>query len=118
MPLNIACVFSPPSEGRRDIAQLQEDLPQELADNRVEPNRKKAALKEIIDDYNTHFGTHHDLANFDSYYQDIQRRIKDQKYPNKRSAPGEEDRHHHRVWTCCSPALIRSISTPSTSTRT
>ena len=82
MPLNIACVFSPPSEGRRDIAQLQEDLPQELADNQVEPNRKKAALKKIIDDYNTHFGTHHDLANFDSYYQDIQRRIKDQKYPN------------------------------------
>ena len=51
MPLNIACVFSPPSEGRRDIAQLQEDLPQELADNQVEPNRKKAALKKIIDDY-------------------------------------------------------------------
>ena len=82
MPLNIACVFSPPSEGRRDIAQLQEDLPQELADNRVEPNRKKAALKEIIDDYNTRFGTPHDLANFDSYYQDIQRRIKDHKYPS------------------------------------
>ena len=53
-----------------------------MADNRVEPNRKKAALKEIIDDYNTRFGTHHDLANFDSYYQDIQRRIKDQKYTN------------------------------------
>ena len=51
MPLNIACVFSPPSESRRDIAQLQEDLPQELADNQVEPNRKKAALKKIIDDY-------------------------------------------------------------------
>ena len=28
-PLNIACVFSPPAEGNRDIMQIQEDLPQE-----------------------------------------------------------------------------------------
>ena len=82
MPLNIACVFSPPAEGNRDVAQLQEDLPQELEDNRKDPGRKKAALAEIIADYNARYGTNHDLANFDSYYQDIQSRIKDQKYPN------------------------------------
>ncbi len=82
MPLNIACVFSPPAEGNRDVAQLQEDLPQELEDNRKNPGRKKAALAEIIADYNARYGTNHDLANFDSYYQDIQSRIKDQKYPN------------------------------------
>jgi len=82
IPLNIACVFSPPAEGNRDVAQLQEDLPQELEDNKVEPNRKKVALKAIIADYNARYGTNHDLANFDSYYQDIQSRIKDQKYPN------------------------------------
>ncbi|GAB4384366.1 type I restriction endonuclease subunit R [Albidovulum sp.] len=81
-PLQIACVFSPPAEGNRDVAQLQEDLPQELADNRIEPNRKKEALARIIADYNARYGTNHDLANFDSYYQDIQQRIKDQKYPN------------------------------------
>ncbi|MEQ8227041.1 MAG: type I restriction endonuclease subunit R [Rhodospirillales bacterium] len=82
IPLQIACVFSPPAEGNRDVAQLQEDLPQELADNMVEPNRKKEALTRIIADYNARYGTNHDLANFDSYYQGIQQRIKDQKYPN------------------------------------
>lgn len=82
IPLNIACVFSPPAEGNRDVAQLQEDLPQELEDNKVEPNRKKEALAEIIADYNARFGTNHRIAEFDSYYQDVQQRIKDQKYPN------------------------------------
>ncbi|WP_419636832.1 type I restriction enzyme subunit R domain-containing protein [Thiolapillus sp.] len=43
LPLNVACIFSPPAEGNRDVAQLQEDLPQEKADNRKEPNRKKEA---------------------------------------------------------------------------
>lgn len=82
IPLQIACVFSPPAEGNRDVTQLQEDLPQELEDNKVEPNRKKEALNRIIADYNARYGTNHDLANFDSYYQDIQQRIKDQKYLN------------------------------------
>ena len=82
IPLNIACVFTPPAEGNRDIAQLQEDLPQEQADNRKEPNRKKEALKEIIDDYNRRFGTNHSINEFDAYYQDVQQRIKDHKYPN------------------------------------
>lgn len=82
IPLNIACVFSPPAEGNKDVAQLQEDLPQELEDNKVEPNRKKEALAAIIADYNARFGTNHRIAEFDSYYQDVQSRIKDQKYPN------------------------------------
>jgi type I restriction enzyme R subunit len=82
-PLNVACVFSPPADVSRDIAQLQEDLPQELADNRKEPNKKKEALAAIISDYNARYGTNFDLATFDGYYQDIQQRIKDQKYPNR-----------------------------------
>lgn len=82
-PLNVACVFSPPAKGNRDIAQLQEDLPQELADNQKEPDRKQEALREIIADYNARYGTNFDLATFDGYYQDIQKRIKDQKYPNR-----------------------------------
>jgi type I restriction enzyme R subunit len=81
-PLNIACVFSPPADGNKDVRQLQEDLPQEKADNRHEPGKKKAALKTIIDDYNAQYGTNHRLAEFDAYYQDVQDRIKDQKYPN------------------------------------
>ncbi len=82
-PLNIACVFSPPAEGNSDVTQLQEDLPQEQQDNQVEPNRKKAALAKIIEDYNARYGTDHSLAHFDSWYQDVQQRIKDHKYPNR-----------------------------------
>ncbi|MFA6138180.1 MAG: type I restriction endonuclease subunit R [Sulfurimonas sp.] len=82
-PLNIACVFSPPAEGNKDVQQLQEDLPQEKEDNSVAPNEKKEALKIIIDAYNNQYSTNHTLSNFDLYYQDIQKRIKEHKYPNK-----------------------------------
>ncbi|XUO83350.1 type I restriction endonuclease subunit R [Halomonas sp. KM007] len=81
-PLNIACVFSPPANGDKDVKQLQEDLPQEKADNQQEPEQKKAALQEIIADYNAHYGTGHSVSEFDRYYQDVQQRIKDQQYPN------------------------------------
>jgi len=80
--LNIACVFSPPAEGNKDIAQLQEDLPTEREDNKVNPNVKKEALKEIISDYNALYDTNHNINNFDVYYQDVQTRIKSQKYSN------------------------------------
>ena len=82
-PLNVVCVFSPPADGNPDIKQIQEDLQQEKADNEQEPERKKEALKEIIDDYNKQYGTNHTIDDFDSYYQDIQQRIKDQQYNNK-----------------------------------
>jgi type I restriction enzyme R subunit len=94
-PLNIACVFSPPAQliakngdqqsqkNAADIKQLQEDLAQEKEDNKQNPEEKKAALIEIIADYNKQFGTNHTINEFDLYYQDIQRRIKDQKYSNK-----------------------------------
>ena len=87
-PLKIAAVFSPPAEGNKDVRQIQEDLPQEQADNRHEPEKKKAALKAIIADYNEKYGTNHDINNFDNYYQDIQKRIKDQRFPN-RDLPGK-----------------------------
>ena len=83
LPLTVACVFSPPANGNADIRQIQEDLPTEKADNAVEPEKKKAALASIIADYNAHYGTNHDLNNFDLYYQDVQKRIKDQQYPQK-----------------------------------
>ena len=81
--LNIACIFSPPAEGNKDIQQMQEDLPQERFDNQQEPDKKKAALKMIIADYNKQYGTNHTIAEFDTYYQDVQGRIKSQKYGNK-----------------------------------
>ena len=82
-PLNIACVFSPPAEGNKDIQQIQEALPQEQNDNCKEPEEKEKALKTIIDDYNRQYKTNHTIAEFDAYYQDVQKRIKDQQYSNK-----------------------------------
>ena len=81
-PLNIACVFSPPAEGDPDVKQIQEDLPQEQADNEEDPEGKKAALKGILVDYNARYGTNHRLSEFDLYYQDVQTRIKNQQWPN------------------------------------
>lgn len=89
--LNVAAVFSPPAEGNKDVKQLQEDLPQEKADNAVEPNNKKEALKAIIADYNDQFGANHSINEFDLYYQDVQKRIKDQQFPNQDLA------HKHKI---------------------
>jgi type I restriction enzyme, R subunit len=92
IPINIACVFSPPAqlmakEGDQknadDIKQLQDDLLQEKFDNQVNPEEKKKALIEIIDDYNQQFKTNHNINEFDGYYQDVQSRIKSQKYSNR-----------------------------------
>ena len=82
MPLNIACVFSPPGDGDADVRQIQEDLPQEKEDNQQDPEGKKAALKTILATYNTRYGTNHSINEFDLYYQDVQKRIKDQQWPN------------------------------------
>lgn len=82
IPLNIACVFSPPAEGNKDVQQLQEDLQQEKADNKVEPEKKKKALEAIISDYNKQYGSNHRITEFDLYYQDVQQRIKFQKFSN------------------------------------
>lgn len=81
-PLHIACVFSPPAEGDKDLQQLQQDLTQEKEDNKQDPEKKKAALKNIIDDYNRQYDTNHSINEFDLYYQDVQQRIKDHKYSN------------------------------------
>ncbi len=95
IPLNIACVFSPPAQlisrngdqrsqkNAADVKQMQEDLQQEKSDNLIEPEKKKNALIEIISDYNQQYGTNHSIDEFDLYYQDVQRRIKDQQYNNK-----------------------------------
>lgn len=80
--LNIACVFSPPAEGDADVKQIQEDLPQEKEDNQQDPEGKKTALKAILASYNTRYGTNHSISEFDLYYQDVQKRIKDQQWPN------------------------------------
>ena len=44
--------------------------------------KKKKALQAIIDDYNKQYGSNHSINDFDLYYQDIQQRIKFQKYSN------------------------------------
>lgn len=95
--LNIACVFSPPAEGDPDVRQIQEDLPQEKEDNSVEPEKKKEALKAIFADYNADYGTNHKITEFDLYYQDIQKRIKDQQWPDADLRKAFPDVPHHKI---------------------
>ena len=87
VPLNIACVFSPPvpensnDKNAKDVKQFQEDLPQEQKDNKEKPNEKKKALEAILASYNSRYGTNQKLSEFDAYYQDVQDRIKAQRFP-------------------------------------
>lgn len=96
-PLNIACVFSPPAEGDPDVKQIQEDLPTEKEDNAVEPEKKKEALKAILADYNANYGTNHKIGEFDLYYQDVQKRIKDQQWPEADLRKAYPNVQHHKI---------------------
>ena len=97
-PLNIACVFSPPAEGNKDVQQIQEDLPQEKEDNAAEPEKKKKALEGILADYNTCYGSNHTIGEFDLYYQDVQKRIKDHQYSNEDLRKADpQGKHEHKI---------------------
>lgn len=102
-PLNIACVFSPPAqlaetpEAKKDIEQLSEDLENEREDNKVDPEKKKEALKAILADYNAHYGTNHKIGEFDLYYQDVQKRIKDQQWPDADLKKAYPNQPHHKI---------------------
>lgn len=96
-PLNIACVFSPPADGDPDVKQIQEDLPQEKEDNAVEPEKKKEALKAILADYNAKYHTNHKIGEFDLYYQDVQKRIKDQQWPDADLKKAYPNQPHHKI---------------------
>lgn len=95
--LNIACVFSPPAEDDPDVKQIQEDLPQEKEDNAVEPEKKKEALKAILADFNAHYGTNHKIGEFDLYYQDVQKRIKDHQWPDADLRKAYPNQPHHKI---------------------
>ena len=98
VPLNVTAVFSPPAYVSPDIRQIQEDLPQEQEDNRHDPERKKQALEAIIADYNARFGTNHRIEEFDQYYQDVQKRIKDQQYSTEDFKKIDPDgKHQHKI---------------------
>lgn len=96
-PLSIACVFSPPADGDPDVKQIQEDLPQEKEDNAIEPEKKKEALKAILADYNAQYGTNHRIGEFDFYYQDVQKRIKDQQWPDADLKKAYPNQPHHKI---------------------
>lgn len=86
-PLRIACLFSPPAEGNRDIMQIQEELDQERQDNQVDPLGKKEALRRIISMYNQTYNTQHCIEEFDRYSRDLQQRI---KWQGREDVPREQ----------------------------
>jgi type I restriction enzyme R subunit len=79
------------------VKQIQEDLPQEQVDNQEDPEGKKAALKAILADYNSRYGTNHRLSEFDLYYQDVQTRIKDQQWPEQDLRKANPQAAHHKI---------------------
>ena len=79
------------------MKQIQEDLPQEQADNEEDPEGKKSALKAILADYNARYGTNHRLSEFDLYYQDVQKRIKDQQWPEADLKKAFPSVPHHKI---------------------
>lgn len=85
--LRIACLFSPPAEGNRDIMQIQEELDQERQDNQVDPLGKKEALRRIISMYNQTYNTLHCIEEFDRYSRDLQQRI---KWQGREDVPREQ----------------------------
>jgi type I restriction enzyme R subunit len=101
--LKIACVFSPPvppadkDQNAKDIEQLQADLPQEQEDNQKDPEKKRAALTAIIAEYNARYGTNHTVSEFDLYYQDIQKRIKDQRFSDEDLRKAYPQQQHHKI---------------------
>jgi len=89
-PLNITCVFSPPPGVSSAADQLREDLPQETDDYKLDPAGKKEALTTIINDYNARFRENFNIGDFDGYYKDVQKRIKDHQYSKSDLAHGEK----------------------------
>ena len=86
-PLRIACLFSPPAEGNRDIMQIQEELDQERQDNQVDPLGKKEALRRIISIYRKTYGGNFCIEEFDRYNCDVQQRI---KWQGREDVPREQ----------------------------
>lgn len=70
--LKIACVFTAQKTG------LAEELEQELEDLKINPEGKAKALQKIMNDYAQTYGGSYPLSDegFDSYYQNLQKRIK------------------------------------------
>ena len=110
VPLNIACVFSPPAEGRHrreaDPGRPAAGEGGQRARARGEEEGPQGHHRRLQPRY----GTNHSIGEFDLYYQDVQKRIKDQQFPNA-DLPTRAARRSTSPSssTCSSPA-----STPST----
>jgi type I restriction enzyme, R subunit len=63
----------------------------------VDPEGKKAALKSILASYNARYGTNHTISEFDLYYQDVQKRIKDQQWPEADLRKAFPTVPHHKI---------------------
>ncbi|MDZ7643332.1 MAG: DEAD/DEAH box helicase family protein [Woeseiaceae bacterium] len=113
-------VFSPPAEGNADVRQLQEDLPQEKADNAARAGQEESRTQ-----------ADHRRLQRQLRHQPLDQRVRrllpgraaahqGPAAPERRPAAAKAPRRSTSPssWTCCSPASTPSTSTPSTSTRT
>jgi type I restriction enzyme, R subunit len=104
-PLNIACVFSPPAEGNKDVQQIQEDLPQEKADNEQEPDKKKEPLKASSPTTTPRMAATIALESSISTIRMCKSASRISNIPT-RTCPTCRRSISSSWWTCCSPASI------------
>jgi type I site-specific restriction-modification system R (restriction) subunit len=105
-PLNIACVFSPPAEGK-DVQQIQEDLPQEKADNEQEPEKKKERSRPSSPTTTPALAPITASASSTSTIRMCKSASKISNFPIRTCPSRAAERSTSPSWwTCCSPALI------------
>lgn len=121
--LNIACVFSPPAEGNKDVQQIQDDLPQEKAeyDEDSEEKKKERRRHSLPSSPTTTPGSPRITASPSSISTTRMcksgSRTSSSRTPTCRRRAGR--RSISRSWSICSsPASTRSSSIRSTSIRT
>ena len=61
------------------------------------PRKRRKLSIAIIADYNTRYGTNHRISEFDLYYQDVQKRIKDQQWPDADLRKAYPNVPHHKI---------------------
>jgi type I restriction enzyme R subunit len=87
VPLNIACVFSPPAEGDADVKQMQQDLPQEKKTTRKTPKAKRPPSKPSWPATTPATAPTTPSASSTCTTKDVQKRIKDQQWPQPADFP-------------------------------
>lgn len=88
VPFGIAAVFAPLTEGDEVERRIKDESAREQTETIRDSENRKAAIEAAIANYNKRHGADHDIENLDLYCRDVQRRMRDRRYPD-RGLPGD-----------------------------